>query len=60
MYIAPSGDHSLLTYNVPFKVIQRKFEVIFLCLFNSENDALLKGFMKIPSKPPMLLWQILL
>ena len=32
MYIAPSSDHSLLIPNLPFKVILRKFEVVFWCL----------------------------
>ena len=32
MYIAPSGDHSLLTLNLPFQVILRRFEVVFCCL----------------------------
>ena len=32
MYIAPSSDHSLLTPNLPFKVILREFEVVFWCL----------------------------
>ena len=29
MYIAPFSDHSLLTPNMPFKVILRKYEVVF-------------------------------
>ena len=32
MFIAPSSDHSLLTLNLPFKVILRRFEVVFWCL----------------------------
>ena len=32
MYIAPSSDHSLLTLNLPFKVILRRFEVVLDCL----------------------------
>ena len=32
VYIASSSDHSLLTLNLPFKVILRKFEVVFWCL----------------------------
>ena len=30
MYKAHTGDHSLLTLNLPFKVILRRFEVVFL------------------------------
>ena len=29
MYISPSSNCSLLTLNLPFKVILRRFEVIF-------------------------------
>ena len=32
MYIAPSSDYSLLTIKLPFKVILRRFEVVFWCL----------------------------
>ena len=32
MYIAPSNDRSLLTLALPFKVIQRRFGVVFWCL----------------------------
>ena len=32
MYIAPSSDHLLLTVIPPFKVILRRFEVVFWCL----------------------------
>ena len=32
VYIAPSSDHSLLTSNLLFTVILRKFEVVFWCL----------------------------
>ena len=42
MYKAPSSDHSLLTLNLPFKVILRKFDVVFWCLYR-ENDARLKN-----------------
>ena len=31
MYVAPSSDHSLLTLKLPFTIILRKFEVVFLC-----------------------------
>ena len=29
MYIAPSSDHLWLTYNLLFKVILERFEVVF-------------------------------
>ena len=29
MYIAPSSDHALLNLNLPFKLILRRFEVVF-------------------------------
>ena len=45
--------HSLLTFNLPFKVILRKFEDVF-CLECSENAALFKRLMKIDSNPPIL------
>ena len=32
MFIAPSGDHSLLILKLPFKVILKTFEVVFWCL----------------------------
>ena len=32
IYIAPSRGHSLLTPSLPFKVILRRFEVVFWCL----------------------------
>ena len=32
MHIAPSSDHSLLTLNLPFNVILRKFEIVSRCL----------------------------
>ena len=32
MHIAPSSDHSLLTSNLPFELILRKFEFVFWCL----------------------------
>ena len=32
MYIAPSSDWSLLTLDLPFKVILRRFKVVFWCL----------------------------
>ena len=32
MYLAPSSDCSLLTLSLPFKVILRRFEVVFWCL----------------------------
>ena len=32
MYIAPSSSHSLLNLNVPFKLILRRFDVVFWCL----------------------------
>ena len=32
MYIAPSSGHTLLNLNLPFELIQRRFEVIFWCL----------------------------
>ena len=31
-YIAPSKDYSLLTLNLPFKLILRRFEVYFCSL----------------------------
>ena len=38
--IAPSSDHSLLTLNLPFKVILRRFEIVFWCLEWELNAAL--------------------
>ena len=32
LYVAPSSDRSLLTFNLPFKVILRRFIVVFWCL----------------------------
>ena len=32
IYIAPSNDHSLLTLNLHFEVIVKRFEVVFWCL----------------------------
>ena len=32
MYIAPSSGHELLKLNLPFKLILRRFEVVFWCL----------------------------
>ena len=32
MYIAPSSGHILLNFNMPFKLILRRFEVVFWCL----------------------------
>ena len=32
MYITPSSDHSLITLNLPVKVILQRFEVVFWCL----------------------------
>ena len=30
IYIVPSSDHSLLTLNMPFKVMLKRFEVVFM------------------------------
>ena len=32
MYIAPSNGHISLNYNIPFKLVLRRFEVVFWCL----------------------------
>ena len=51
MYTAPSSDHSLLTPNLPLKII------LSLRLFYdvwSENAGLFKRLMKIHSNPPIL------
>ena len=32
MYIAPSSGHISLNFNVPFKLILRRFELVFWCL----------------------------
>ena len=32
VYIAPSSGHELLKFNLPFKLILRRFEVVFWCL----------------------------
>ena len=32
MYIAPSSGHISLNFNMPFKLILRRFEVVFWCL----------------------------
>ena len=63
MYIAPSGDHSLPTLNVPFKVILWRFEVVFgrlewkYCSFQKIKCK----FIKIPQYYTMALkqWNIL-
>ena len=49
MYIAPSNDHLLLTHNLPFKVILRRFEIVFWCL---EWECCT---LKINSNPPILM-----
>ena len=50
MYIAPPGDCSLLTLNLPFKVILKKFEVVFSCLhgvrmlhFSKDKNSLIQN-----------------
>ena len=42
MYKDPSSDGSLVTLNLPFKVILRRFDVVFWCLWECENAALFK------------------
>ena len=63
IHVALSSDHSLLTLNMLFNVILKKFEVPFYDSW-SENDALIKRLMKIHSihqyyimalRPPSLL-----
>ena len=55
-YIAPSSDLSLLTHNLAFKVILRRFEVVFWCLeWEIENAALFKRLTKINSNLPMII-----
>ena len=58
MYIAPSSGHISLNFNMPLKLILRRFEVVFWCLgrecctfwkidgnsFKSTNTILLHGF----------------
>ena len=52
MYIAPSSGHEWLNCSLPFKLILRRFEVVFLGL--SENAALFERLVKIHSNPPIL------
>ena len=53
MYIAPSSHHSLLTLNLPFKVILRRSAVVFSCL-ELECCTFSKAWRKINSNPPIL------
>ena len=50
MYIAPSGGHEVLNLKLPFKLILRRFEVVFLYVW-SENAALFERLMEIHSNP---------
>ena len=52
MYIAPSSGHEWLNCNLPFKLILRRFGVVFLGL--SENAALFERLVKIHSNAPIL------
>ena len=51
IYIAPSGDHSLLTVILPFYVVLGKFEVVsdVWC----EKDALLNILMELHTNQPI-------
>ena len=49
MYIAPSSGHTSLNFIMPFKLILRRFDVVW-----SENAALSERLMEIHSNPPIL------
>ena len=53
MFIAPSSDYQLLTLNQPFKVILRKFEVVFWCS-RVRMMYFFKRLMNIHSNQPIL------
>ena len=52
MYIAPSSGHISLNFNMPFKLILRRFKVVFYVW--SENAALFERLMETHSNPPIL------
>ena len=54
MYIAPSSGEPLPNLNLPFKSIERRFEVVS-GVWN-ENAALFERLMKIHSNSPILLY----
>ena len=51
MYIAPSSGHSMMNQNFPFKLILRRFEVVFWCL--GWEYRTVYRLMKIHSNPPV-------
>ena len=52
MYIASPSHYSWLTLNMPFRVILRRFEVVFWCI--EWECWLFKRLLKIYSNPPIL------
>ena len=52
MYIAPSSGHISLAFNMPFKLILRRFEVVSDVW--GENDARFERLREIHSNPPIL------
>ena len=60
MYIAPSSGHISLNCNMPFKLIVRRFEVVFLMSGTRANAALFERLIEIHSNPPILYYNIVL
>ena len=55
MYIAPSSGNISLNFNMPFKLILRRFEVVFWCLeWEIENGVLFERLMEIHSYLPII------
>ena len=56
MYITPSSGHELSNLNLPFKLILRRFEVVFLMSGAALFDRLKESY----SNPPILYYSMAL